>query len=42
MAIQSNAVRLEAAKIGLATSAQRVACAWSMVSASAGITGGVG
>ncbi|WP_301445531.1 hypothetical protein [Comamonas sp.] len=42
MAIQSNAVRLEAAKIGLATSAQRVASAWSMVSTSTGITGGVG
>ncbi len=39
VAIQSNAVRLEAAKIGLTTSAQRVASAWSMVSASAGISG---
>jgi hypothetical protein len=37
VAIQSNAARLEAAKIGLTTSAQRVASAWSMVSASAGI-----
>jgi len=42
VAIQSNAVRLEAAKIGLTTSAQRVASAWSKVSASEGITGGVG
>lgn len=42
VAIQSNAARQEAAKIGLTTSAQRVASAWSMVSASAGISGGVG
>jgi hypothetical protein len=41
VAIQSNAARLEAAKIGLTTSAQRVASAWSMVSASADIRGGV-
>ena len=39
MTIQSNAVRLEVAKIGLTISAQRVASAWSMVSASAGISG---
>ena len=41
VAIQSNAVRLEAAKIGITTSAQRVASAWSRVSASVGISGGV-
>ena len=41
-AIQTNNARLEAAKIGLTTSAQRVASAWSMVSASAGISGSVG
>ncbi|MDN5503474.1 MAG: hypothetical protein L0H10_06590 [Comamonas sp.] len=39
VAIQGNAVRLDAA--GLTTSAQRVASAWSMVSALAGISGGV-
>lgn len=39
VAIQTNNARLEAAKVGLTTSAQRVASAWSMVSASAGITG---
>lgn len=41
VAIQTNNARLEAAKIGLATSAQRVASAWSMVSASAAISGSV-
>lgn len=40
-AIQTNNARLEAAKIGMATSAQRVASAWSMVSASASISGSV-
>lgn len=39
VAIQANNARLEAAKIGLTTGAQRVASAWSMVSASAGISG---
>lgn len=40
-AIQTNNARLEAAKIGLTTAAQQVASAWSMVSASAGISGGM-
>lgn len=40
-AIQTNNARLEAAKIGMATAAQRVASAWSMVSASAAISGSV-
>lgn len=39
VAIQTNNARLEAAKVGLTTSAQRVASAWRMVSASAGISG---
>jgi len=39
VAIQSNAVRLEVAKIGLTTLAQRVASAWGRVPASAGISG---
>lgn len=38
-AIQTNNARLEATKIGLATAAQRTASAWSMVSATAQITG---
>ncbi|CAM4266454.1 Outer membrane protein TolC [Comamonas aquatilis] len=41
VAIQANAARLEAAKIGLTTAAQRVTSAWSMVSASASISGSV-
>lgn len=40
-AIQTNNARLDAAKIGLATAAQRTASAWSMVSASAQISGSV-
>lgn len=40
-AIQTNSARLEAAKIGLTTAAQRVASAWSMVSAQAQISGSV-
>jgi hypothetical protein len=42
VAIQTNNARLEATKIGLATAAQRTASAWSMVSASAQISGSVG
>lgn len=41
MAIQTNNARLDATKIGLATASQRAASAWSMVSASASISGGV-
>ncbi|WP_260675343.1 hypothetical protein [Comamonas aquatica] len=41
VAIQTNNARLEATKIGLATAAQRTASAWSMVSASAQISGSV-
>ncbi|HMZ01379.1 MAG TPA: hypothetical protein PLW24_20615 [Burkholderiaceae bacterium] len=34
----ANDARMEAAKVGLATGAQRLASAWSMVSANAGVT----
>ncbi len=39
--IHTNDARMEAAKVGLATSSQRLASAWAMVSASAQISGGV-
>ena len=39
--IHTNDARMEAAKVGLATSSQRLASAWAMVSASAQISGSV-
>ena len=39
--IHTNDARMEAAKVGLTTSSQRLASAWSMVSASAQISGSV-
>lgn len=39
--LHANDARMEAAKVGLTTSSQRLASAWSMVSASASISGGV-
>lgn len=39
--IHANDARMEAAKVGLATSSQRLASAWAMVSASAQISGSV-
>ena len=40
-AMHANDARMEAAKIGMTTSAQRVASAWAMVGASASISGSV-
>lgn len=40
-ALHTNDARMEAAKVGLTTSSQRLASAWSMVSASAQISGSV-
>lgn len=39
--LHTNDARMEAAKVGLATSSQRLASAWSMVSAAASISGSV-
>lgn len=39
--LHANDARMEAAKVGLATSSQRLASAWSMVSAAASISGSV-
>ncbi len=39
--MHTNDARMEAAKVGLATSSQRLASAWSMVSAAASISGSV-
>ena len=39
--IHTNDARMEAAKVGLTTSSQRLASAWAMVSASAQISGSV-